>query len=486
MKTLLSFISIFYCSLAVGQLYEGFAFGRGQDEVGYDFVSNSDGSFDILFSSRSTSSTSEDYVISHIDSLKNFNWINFETIGPDHPYSLIKTLDNGYLVSGTRWDFGFIRNDMILIKLNELFQIEWTNYYGGDNRDFGFNAIESKHGGYIFTGTTNSNENFEIGDFYLIKTNANGSVIWEKSFGHIDQKDHLFDLKEDRSGNIYSVGMKAGYYNYSTFDFKDTLAKATVIKFDSSGNKLWEKYLGSKYNNSWYKEIEINSAGEIFAVGSTQEHTAGSFDILLSKFNQNGDLLWEKRFGDIEFDYGSSMCLGENNSLYITGSTCNNFDNFSTDIKVIKTDLEGGLIWDKNFGGDKSEYSNRIKLTPKGIAVLGYTESYGYGKKDNYLLELNHNGEVLYTDKINSQNSELIIYPNPSSSKINIILTESNNCTKNPAEIIDASGKTLTFINFENSNSKEFDVSNFADGLYFVKHTSSCTNNTVISKFIVR
>lgn len=485
MKYLLTFFALSIVFSSYAQLYEGFTLGKSKDEIGFDFIPNVNGSYTILSSSRTTFSGNENYILSNLNSNKNYDWLNFDTTTPDKPYSIIKTSDGGFLISGTRRILGWEGNNTYLLKLDNQFNIQWENHYGWTGREYGFNVIESKNGGFIVVGSNSSDELLEIGDFYILKTDLNGNIIWENKFGHVDQKDFLFDLKEDNQGNIYTVGVKAGHYKYSTFDFKDTLSKASIIKFNSNGAIIWEKHFGETYNNSWYKEIEINELGEIYALGSTQENSNGSFDILLSKLDTNGNKIWDRNFGNNEFDYGNSMFIDQSN-IYIAGTSCTNSNNYSTDIKALKLDFNGSVIWEHNFGGNKSEYANKIKPTYNGLAIIGSTKSYGNGGSESYLIELSLSGDILYKGNTHKENSTITLYPNPANDYISVTLSNLDDCTKIPIEIFDSKGKLINHFQLDNQNTKQIDLTKYSKGIYLLKYQSNCTNEVFVSKFIVK
>jgi len=92
--------------------------------------------------------------------------------------SIIETSDGGYAIAG---GYGVIE-DFCLLKTDEWGNMQWTKTYGGTNDDRAFSVVETSDGGYAIAGYTQS---FGAGsfDFWLVKTDVNGSMQWNRTYG---------------------------------------------------------------------------------------------------------------------------------------------------------------------------------------------------------------------------------------------------------------------------------------------------------------
>lgn len=95
--------------------------------------------------------------------------------------------------------------------------------------------------------------------------------------------------------------------------------------------------------------------------------------------------------GEEEF---SSFSQTSDGNLIFCGTTTS-FGNGQKDILIFKTDISGSILWSKTIGGPQNDECWQIKQTPDGgYIATGFTESYGSGNKDAFLLKLNDNGTI--------------------------------------------------------------------------------------------
>lgn len=135
-----------------------------------------------------------------IDRNGNISWE--KTISQDHSMlgsSLTSTADGGYLVSVHNLEMP----DMKLVKLNAAGDIEWQRSYAMEGYQQIFSVIQLKDGNYALVGTSNTNTRSY--DMWIVKTDPNGNVMWQKNIGGT-QDEWGSELVEKEEGHLLVYG----------------------------------------------------------------------------------------------------------------------------------------------------------------------------------------------------------------------------------------------------------------------------------------
>jgi hypothetical protein len=258
----------------------------------------------------------------------------------------------------------------------------WERTYGGVNGDAGNSVQQTTDGGFIISGIKNS---FlaEEGDVYLIKTNEIGDTLWTKAFGG-DNYDFGSSVQQTSDGGYITSGWTNSYGFNGIY----------LIKTSDLGDTIWTKKFNGNTQNS---SVQQTSDGGYVVIGTiiTEEN---SCDVYLVKTDSYGDTIWTKKFGGEYYDAGHSVCQTFDGGYIVTGYKEIN-EGSSSDLYLIKTDINGDSSWIRTFGGISYDRGNSVKQTADGgFIVTGYTRIYGTGDKDLYLLRTNANGDIIWSN----------------------------------------------------------------------------------------
>jgi hypothetical protein len=111
---------------------------------------------------------------------------------------------------------------------------------------------------------------------------------------------------------------------------------------------------------------------------------------------QPPDTLWTQTFGGGSADFGHSVQQTSDGGFIIAGYTEILFPNF--DIYLIKTDASGTEQWTQTFGGSSRDYGESVQQTGDGgYIIAGYTDSYGAGNDDVWLIKTDADGDSVWT-----------------------------------------------------------------------------------------
>lgn len=304
----------------------------------------------------------------------------------DYGNAIVKADGDNYIVFGYTNSYGN-GYDFVLVKYGPSGNVIWNKTWGGTLTDFGRSVARTSSGGYIATGDTQS---FGEGssDVALIKYDANGNVLWNRTWGG-SLSDIGYSVIQTSDGGYVVTGNTSSYGAGNS----DLL----LLKFDSDGNLLWNRTWGGSNNDYGYSVVEIGDAGNYSYVvtGYTLSFGAGGNDIALLGYDSDGNLLWNRTWGGSGSDIGHSVIKTADTGLIISGLTTS-FGAGSNDVIILKTDNSGNFQWNKTWGGSSNETGRSIiQITDNSFVVTGHTSSFGSGGTDGFLAKFNDGGGAL-------------------------------------------------------------------------------------------
>ena len=208
--------------------------------------------------------------------------------------------------------------------------------------------------------------------------------ILNKTFGG-EGGDWARSVQQTSDGGYILAG-QTGSFGAGSYD-------AWLIKTDANGNKVWDKtFGGSSYDEA--NAVQQTSDGGYILAGETYSFGTGSYDAWLIKTDANGNKVWDKTFGGISSDGAYSVQQTSDGGYILAGST-DSFGAGSSDAWLIKTDADGNKVWDKTFGGISGDVASAVQQTKDGGYILaGYTGSFGAGVYDAWLIKTDAEGNA--------------------------------------------------------------------------------------------
>lgn len=162
----------------------------------------------------------------------------------------------------------------------------------------------------------------------------------------------------------------------------------------------WQKVYGGT-DDDIANDVLMLEDGELAVVGTCKSFNAERSDICVTRLNKEGETKWRKLLGGKKTDNGIAISRASDGNLLILGEG-KSFEHGGQDLYVAKLSLDGKVIWEKSFGGDRDEYAGGISGTNDGgVLVIGDSESFSKkGYKDIYIVRLDKNGKMLTTKTI--------------------------------------------------------------------------------------
>jgi hypothetical protein len=241
----------------------------------------------------------------------------------------------------------------------------WNKTYGGQYGDGAWSLQETNDGGYIIVGNTATRG--EGSDLWLIRTDQDGNPNWSRIFGGSGEDIGYF-VRETNDGGFIITG--------STKSFGMGEERLWLIKTDGNGSRVWDKTFGgfvSSSGDGGWSVYESDDGGYIVA-GYTQSLGRGGKDLWLLKTDDRGNKIWDRTYGGMRDDVGISVLQTPDGGYIAAGRTAS-FGKGGDDIWLVKTDSLGGEAWNVTFGGGNDDASFQVVELIDGYALVGRTES---------------------------------------------------------------------------------------------------------------
>jgi hypothetical protein len=273
----------------------------------------------------------------------------------------------------------------------------WSHSWGGEQSDLGRGIAVSNTGDCYAAGHTWS---FGAGyfDYILLKYNTDGELLWERTWGG-GQHDEGQCVCVDEDSNAYIGG--------STVSFGAGGKDFAVVKFDAAGLEQMDITWGGSQDEVAY-EMVVDQSGGIYVAGTTNTFGAGDDDACLVKFDSTGELLWQTSWGGNQHDRAYCMTLDNQSSVYVSGYTAS-YGEGSSDILVLKYDLDGDLLWARTWGGPEAQsgWAGVKTDDENNVYVAGFSWEFGSGLQEVVLLKFSPDGELLWDRVWGSEGTEM-------------------------------------------------------------------------------
>ena len=285
--------------------------------------------------------------------------------------------------------------------------IQWQQSFGGTSGDELYCLRQTSDGGFVLGGYSGSSAGTgnkisqrcgSQADFWVVRLDADGSVLWDKSFGGFNV-EYLYSPEETTDGGFILGGYSLSDPGMcSKTSPKYGMRDFWVVRLGSDGDKLWDKSFGGSGFEPLYSLQQTSDGG--FILGGYSDSAAGSgnktspnhgfSDFWVVRLDPEGNTLWDKSFGgsDIEYLYGlqettdGGFILG-GCSFSDPGTGDKTSPRYgSADFWVVRLDTDGNMIWDKSFGGSEYDYLKSLQQTSDGGFILGGCSYSGPGTGD--------------------------------------------------------------------------------------------------------
>lgn len=436
------------------------------DEWGMIIEETADGGF-VVFGSISSPAGGGDMWLLKTDVKGDTQWTRtYGGQAPEYCYSGQETKDGGYILAGSTESFGEGNTDIWLVKTNAVGDTQWTKTYGGTLYDEANSVCQTNDGGYIITGYRDGPSEYYPGDMWLLKTDSHGDTTWTKTWGEGGMTDSGIHVTQTSDG---------GYIIGCFDDYSGATGDAIVVmKTDALGDTAWT------YRSASLMYCVYETSNKTYvAVGQTNDG-----DLILVELDEDGNPLWEKLYGDPRngyLDNGRSV-QGTSEGGYIVAGTYSmdisgsNFE--GGDAWLLKFDSDGDTSWTKTYG-ENPEFDGAfwvLQASEGGYIMTGRTETWASGGSDLFIMKTDSLGYVEVKEEPSVAHQLDFEIASPIGQRIVLRYTDRPEGFR--ASVFDASGRKVDEIESPAQNGVLTWGENQNPGVYFIQTRSAGSTET--------
>lgn len=439
-------------------------FGGNGYDIGYDVKQTLDGGYIVTGSTSSFGQGNTDIYLFKMDSMgqKKIE-TSFGGYSNEAGKSVVQLPDSGYIVAGFTSSTGFGGYDVFLVRADKNGNLVWQKTIGGTDWDFAYSIQHTLDGGFIIAGTTYSYGRGNA-DGYIIKTDANGSISWSKTYG--GKKDDEFkSVVQTTDGNYALTGYTKSYNDSVNGD-------AWVFKINSIGDSLWCQFKGGTKEDFGNQVIQSQSASILVSGGTKSNSVNGNTETLLAEYNEStGTAAYSYIDASAQEEYYNSVAQGITGAIANCGTTKNTTFGYDALVDIYNP----GFGYLNFFSKGSTMVEEFFAISPtkdKGFAAVGKTNGFGAVLDDVFFMKMDSTGNYgtsqvgIYENEFDE--IQLQVYPNPASTVFNIQISDLEKYKAVNYIVTDIKGNAVLSDKCKDHKTL-IDVSALAEGFYFVQ-----------------
>jgi hypothetical protein len=309
------------------------------------------------------------------------------------------------------------------------FEINWQQCFGGSKEERAMDIISVETGYYIagWTESTDGDVSFNhgSGDAWIIKTDIEGNILWEKTYGGT-AGEFWRRIISAPDNNFYLLGASGSGNGDISYDPYPGSNDLWIAKIDNLGNLIWEKIIGGGMIDMVESGTSTNDGGVVVFgwTGSQNGDVSvnyGIYDMWMVKFNSDGDIEWDKSFGTNDFDYGNVIIQTSDGGFLVGGtSTIGTGGNLTciphsinAEAIILKLNSTGEIEWQNCYGGSEHDGVFGLLELNDGYLISAYADSNDgdvtghHGESDIWIIKIDFYGNIIWEHCYGGNNMEI-------------------------------------------------------------------------------
>jgi len=331
--------------------------------------------------------------------LKKDGYLVVGSPGDDDNRSISKVRSGGYIISGASSKTSDGDYDFILQRYNDEGSLVWSKIIGGMSNDCAFSVTEADDGSFIVSGCSMS---FTEGSFdgMVQKYDPDGNMIWSRTAGG-KRNDHYYRAIESGDA-ILVVGDSSSFGKEDEYDI-------LLSKYEKNGDLTWAKLLATRGNEHIFS-VEEAGDGNFIGVGcsANSSYEVEVFNSVILLFDSEGNIKWSKINNSSEDGCLFALSKTADNNFIAAGHVFNRIKH-DYDALVEKFDPEGNIIWGKSVGTKGESYALSVIENSEGDYIIsGGMEKQKDENKGTFLSSFSQNGDYLWSKTVKTEKEAII------------------------------------------------------------------------------
>ncbi len=268
--------------------------------------------------------------------------------GYEQAQSVVLAGDGGYYIFGETDSYGAGDRDFFLLKVTEDGAEEWFETYGRAGREWPFGMLHLSNGELLIYGLTESSEGGR--DEYAIRVAQDGDIIWEHTVESPGEQLVLDALETPKGDLVLAVAVEED---------------GKLLKLDADGGVQWT-YRYELAGWQYASQVAQTEDGGFLLAGFSMSSSPQQADTWLARCTSAGELEWETSFGDSTFDDYANSMIRLSDRTYLLGAIANG-------VLLSRVDEDGDLLWRRSLLDHQTVYGGMalIELEDKGFLIAG-------------------------------------------------------------------------------------------------------------------
>ena len=283
-----------------------------------------------------------------LDSVGNILWQkSFGGSGTETARGIHQIADGGFIlamssnsgISGNKTEACLGGFDFWIIKLDDDGNVVWQNTIGGASDDKVYSIIELSGGGFMAGGSSasgiggdKSESCLGESDFWVVKLNTSGGLIWQKTIGGSDFET-IYEIIQNPDGSFLLAGNSGSGISGNKTEINFGILDYWLVKMGPSGALLWQHTIGGSDIDMFYRESVKRTLDGGYILGGYSKseisgnktvEPIGNEDFWLVKVNGLGEIEWQKTIGGSMSDYLYSTHQLKDGSYFLAGYSSSN------------------------------------------------------------------------------------------------------------------------------------------------------------------